>query len=107
MKKAHIGSNFEVFLAQEMKRRRISRTAFAGRMKTPRASIDRLFADNASAVSLQLLERAPSPWAANSRLNPPDRASDETARQQTRHWCDEEIAGRSFQAPLAAAHQDE
>ncbi len=41
-----------------MKRLRISRTALAGRMKTPRTSIDRLFADNDSAVSQQLLERA-------------------------------------------------
>ena len=80
MKKEHIGSDFDDFLAQEgllaeceagalkrviawqitqeMKRRRISRAALAGRMKSPRTSIDRLFADNDSAVSLQLLERA-------------------------------------------------
>jgi antitoxin HicB len=80
MKKEHLGSNFYDFLAQdgllaeceaaalkrvvarqiarEMKRRRISRATLAGRMKTPRTSIDRLFADNDSAVSLQLLERA-------------------------------------------------
>ena len=76
----HIGSNFDDFLAQEglladceagalkrvvawqlsqeMKRLRISRTTLAGRMKTTRPAIDRLFADNDSAVSLQLLERA-------------------------------------------------
>ena len=76
----HIGSNFDDFLvqeglladceagalkrvvawqlSQEMKRLRISRTALAGRMKTTRPAIDRLFADNDSAVSLQLLERA-------------------------------------------------
>ena len=80
MKKAHIGSNFDDFLAQvdllaeceagalkrlvawqlaqEMKRHRISRATLAGRMKTPRTSIDRLFADNDASVSLQLLERA-------------------------------------------------
>ena len=80
MKKEHIGSDFDAFLAQEgllaecnavalkrviawqitqeMKRRRISRATLAGRMKSPRTSIDRLFADNDSAVSLQLLERA-------------------------------------------------
>jgi hypothetical protein len=80
MKQEHLGSDFDDFLkqdgllaeceagalkrvvawqiAQEMKRRRISRTALAGRMKTPRTSIDRLFADNDSSVSLQLLERA-------------------------------------------------
>jgi antitoxin HicB len=45
-------------LAQEMKRRRISRATLAGRMKTPRAVVDGLFAGNDSAVSLQLLERA-------------------------------------------------
>ncbi len=76
----HIGSNFDDFLAQEnllaeceagalkrvvtwqiaeeMKRRRISRTTLAERMKAPRTAIDRIFADNDSAVSLQLLERA-------------------------------------------------
>ena len=80
MKKEHIGSNFDDFLAQEgllaeceagalkrvvawqiaqeMKRLRISRTVLAGRMKTPRTSIDRLFVNNDSSVSLQLLERA-------------------------------------------------
>ena len=76
----HIGSNFDDYLAQEnllaeceagalkrvvtwqiaeeMKRRRISRTTLAGRMKAPRTAIARLLADNDSAVSLQLLERA-------------------------------------------------
>ena len=80
MKQERIGSDFDDFLkqegvlaeceagalkrvvawqiAQEMKRRRISRTTLAGRMKTTRTSIDRLFTDNDSAVSLQLLERA-------------------------------------------------
>ena len=76
----HIGSDFDDFLAQEnllaeceagafqrvvtwqirqeMKRRRISRTALAGRMKTPRRTIDCLFAKNDTSVSLELLERA-------------------------------------------------
>src|SRR5665213_1886261 len=80
MNERHIGSDFDGFRAeegmlpeceasalkrvvawqitQEMKRRRISRAALAGKMKTPRTVIDRLFADNDSAVSLQLLERA-------------------------------------------------
>ena len=80
MNKKHIGLNFDDFLAQEgllaeceagalkrvvtwqiaqeMKRRRISRATLAGRMKAPRTTIDRLLADNNSAVSLQLLERA-------------------------------------------------
>jgi hypothetical protein len=80
MNERHIGSNLDDFLAregllaeceagalkrvvtwqiaQEMKRRRISRTALAGRMKAPRTAIDSLLADNDSTVSLQLLERA-------------------------------------------------
>ena len=36
----------------------MSRTTLAGRMKAPRTAVDRLFAANDSAVSLQLLERA-------------------------------------------------
>ena len=80
MKKEHIGSNFDEFLAQdgllaeceagalkrvvtwqlaqEMKRRRVSRATLAVRMKSPRTTIDRLFSDNDSTVTLQLLERA-------------------------------------------------
>ncbi len=80
MKKAHIGSDFDGFLQeegvlaeceavalrrvvtwqleQEMKRRRISRTTLASRMKTDRSTLDRLFADDESLVTLQLLERA-------------------------------------------------
>ncbi len=89
MKEEHIGSGFDEFLAQEklladcearalervvvwqlakeMKRRRISRTALAGRMKAPRTVVDRLFTQNDSAVSLRLLERAASPWGESSR----------------------------------------
>jgi len=80
MKKAHIGSNFDDFLQeeglladceagalrrvvtwqieQEMKRRRISRTKLASRMKTSRATLDQLFAENETPMTLQLLERA-------------------------------------------------
>ena len=80
MKKAHIGSDFDDFLRdegllaeceagafqrvvtwqleQEMKRRRVSRATLASRMKTDRPTLDRLFASDASTVSLQLLERA-------------------------------------------------
>lgn len=80
MKKAHIGSDFDGFLReegilaeceagahqrvvtwqieQEMKRRRISRATLASRMKTDRSTLDRLFAEDESPVSLQLLERA-------------------------------------------------
>jgi len=45
-------------LEQEMKRRRISRAKLASRMKTSRAALDRLFARDESAVTLQLLEQA-------------------------------------------------
>jgi antitoxin HicB len=76
----HLGSDFDDFLAQEgllaeceagarqrvvtwqiaqeMKRRRISRAALAKLMKTPRSSIDQLLAGNGSIISLELLERA-------------------------------------------------
>ena len=43
-------------IEREMKRRRISRSKLATRMKTSRAKLDRLFAPNDSSVTLQLLE---------------------------------------------------
>ena len=80
MKIEHIGSKFDDFLKeddllaeceagalqrvvawqleQEMKRRKISRTKLANRMKTNRAAVDRLFAKKQSSVTLQFLERA-------------------------------------------------
>src|SRR5713101_5854653 len=80
MKQEHIGSDFDAFLKQEgllaeceagalkrvvawqiereMKRRRISRAKLASRMKTNRATLDRLLAQNESSVTLQLLEQA-------------------------------------------------
>jgi antitoxin HicB len=80
MNKQHLGSDFDDFLKeegilaeceatahkrvvtwqleQEMKRRRISRTTLASRMNTSRATLDRLFADENSSVSLQLLDKA-------------------------------------------------
>jgi antitoxin HicB len=80
MKRGHIGSDFDDFLKQEgllaqceagalkrvvawqleqeMKRRRISRATLASRMKTNRARLDRLFAQDKSSVTLQLLEQA-------------------------------------------------
>jgi len=80
MKQAHIGSNFDEFLKQddllaeceagalkrvvawqierEMKRRKISRAKLAARMKTNRATLDRLFSEKESAVTLRLLEEA-------------------------------------------------
>lgn len=45
-------------ITQEMKRRRISRANLASRMKTSRTTLDRLFADEETPVTLQLLERA-------------------------------------------------
>jgi len=78
MKEQHIGSDFDDFLkqdgslaeceagalkrvvawqiAQEMKRRRISRAKLASRMKTSPATLDRLFAPDQSSVTIQLLE---------------------------------------------------
>lgn len=80
MKRAHIGSDFDGFLAedgllaeceagalkrvvawqleQEMKRRKLTRAKLASRMKTSRSVIDRLFAPDESSVTLQLLEQA-------------------------------------------------
>lgn len=80
MNKRHIGSDLDDFLKQEgllaeceagalkrvvawqieqeMKRRRITRTKLASRMKTQRNVLNRLFSENDSAVSIQLLERA-------------------------------------------------
>lgn len=80
MKKEHIGSDLDDFLKQEgllaeceagalkrvvtwqleqeMKRRRITRAKLAIRMKTNRNTLNRLFSENDSAVSLQLLEQA-------------------------------------------------
>lgn len=79
-KKAHIGSDFDNFrqqdgllaeweagalrrvvtwqIQQEKKRRRISRAKLASRMKTSRATLDQLFAEGETPVTLQFLERA-------------------------------------------------
>ena len=80
MNKEHLGSDFDGFLKQEgllaeceanalkrvvawqleqeMKRRRITRAKLASRMKTNLATLNGLFSENDSAVSLQLLEQA-------------------------------------------------
>ncbi|MBI4023884.1 MAG: XRE family transcriptional regulator [Verrucomicrobia bacterium] len=80
MKKQHLGSNLDDFLAEEgllaeceagalkrvvawqiereMKRRHISRTGLANRMKTSLAALDQLFAPDQSSVTIQLLEQA-------------------------------------------------
>ena len=79
MKRQHIGSDFDDFLKQEgllaereagalkrvvawqieqeMKRRRISRSKLASRMKTRRDVLDRLFAADESSVTLRVLEQ--------------------------------------------------
>ena len=80
MKQEHIGSNFDDFLKQdnllaeceagalkrvvawqierEMKRRKISRAKLASRMKTSRTTLDQLFSEEETPMTLQLLERA-------------------------------------------------
>ncbi|MGO8766505.1 MAG: Fis family transcriptional regulator [Limisphaerales bacterium] len=80
MNEKHVGSDLDDFLKQdgllaeceagalkrvvawqierEMKRRRITRAKLANRMKTSQAALDRLFSENDSAISLQLLEQA-------------------------------------------------
>ena len=80
MKQEHIGSKLDDFLKRdgllaeceasalrrvvawqierEMKRHKISSAKLASRMKTNRATLDRLFAQNESSVTLQLLEQA-------------------------------------------------
>jgi len=89
MKQAHMGLDFDDFLRQDgplaeceagalkrvvawqiervMKHRKISK--LASRMKTNRATLDRLFAQNESSVTLQLLEQAALALAASSRWN--------------------------------------
>jgi DNA-binding Xre family transcriptional regulator len=79
MHKQHMGSELDAFLEQdgllaeceagalrrvvawqleqEMKRRRITRAKLASRMKTDQRVLNRLFSENDSPVSLQLLER--------------------------------------------------
>ena len=80
MKQEHVGSDFDDFLKQdgllaeceagalkrvvawqierEMKRRKISRAKLASRMKTNRATLDRLFSEDKSSVTLHFLEKA-------------------------------------------------
>lgn len=80
MNRRHVGSNLDDFLdgegllaeceagalkrvvawqlEREMKRRRISRAKLASRMKTKRSTLNRLFSQDDSVVSLQLLEQA-------------------------------------------------
>ena len=80
MKKKHIGSNFDDFLreerlldvaeataikrviafqiAQEMKRRKLTKSEMASRMKTSRAALERLLDPTNSSVTLSTLERA-------------------------------------------------
>ena len=80
MKKKHLGSNFDDYLreeqlleaaegtavkrviafqiAQEMKRRRLTKTEMAGRMKTSRAALERLLDPGNPSVTISTLERA-------------------------------------------------
>ena len=82
MNKKHIGSNFDEFLrdeqllddveataikrviafqiAQEMKRRKLTKLEMASRMKTSRAALERLLDPTNPSVTLSTLERAAS-----------------------------------------------
>lgn len=82
MKKDHIGSDFDEFLkeenllevskaaaakrviafqiAQEMERRKLTKSEMASRMKTSRPALDRLLDPANSSVTLSTLERAAS-----------------------------------------------
>ncbi len=82
MNKKHLGSNFDDFLreeqlldvteatavkrviayqiAQEMKRRKLTKTEMASRMKTSRAALERLLDPSNSSVTLSTLEKAAS-----------------------------------------------
>jgi len=82
MKKKHIGSNFDDFLreeniyedvkaaaikrviayqiAQEMKRRKLTKSEMATRMNTSRAALERLLDPSNASVTLSTLERAAS-----------------------------------------------
>jgi antitoxin HicB len=82
MKRQHVGSNFDDFLreenlfdaaeatavkrviafqiAQEMKRRKLSKSEMASRMKTSRAALERLLDPGNRSVTISTLERAAS-----------------------------------------------
>ena len=82
MQKKHLGSTFDEFLreekllevveatavkrmiafqiAQQMKRRRLTKSAMASRMKTSRAALERLLDPANPSVTLSTLERAAS-----------------------------------------------
>jgi len=82
MNKKHMGSNLDDFLREEqllnsvetaavkrviafqiereMKRRKLTKTAMAGRMKTSRAGLERLLDPDNGSVTLLTLERAAS-----------------------------------------------
>ncbi|PIU91902.1 MAG: Fis family transcriptional regulator [Anaerolineae bacterium CG06_land_8_20_14_3_00_57_67] len=82
MNKKHIGSNFDDFLkeekiyeqvqaaavkrviayqiTEEMKKKKLTKTAMANRMKTSRAALERLLDPNNASITLFTLERAAS-----------------------------------------------
>lgn len=82
MNKKHIGSNFDDFLKEEeiyeqvqaaaikrvvayqiaeaMKKKKLTKTAMASRMKTSRAALDRLLDPENASITLFTLERAAS-----------------------------------------------
>lgn len=82
MNKKHIGSNFDNFLkeekiyekaqaaaikrvvayqiAEEMKKKKLTKTEMASRMKTSRAALERLLDPDNASITLMTLERAAS-----------------------------------------------
>lgn len=82
MNKKHIGSNFDNFLkeekiyekaqaaaikrvvayqiAEEMKKKKLTKTEMASRMKTSRAALERLLDPDNASITLMTLERAKS-----------------------------------------------
>jgi len=82
MNKKHVGSNFDAFLkeekiyekaqvaaikrvvayqiAEEMKKKKLTKTAMANRMKTSRAALERLLDPENASITLFTLERAAS-----------------------------------------------
>ena len=90
MNKKHIGENFDDFLheeglleeveavtikrvvsfqiAQEMKRRKVTKTEMTHRMKTSRAALERLLDPDNPSVTLSTLERAASALGKKLRI---------------------------------------
>ena len=66
---AAIKSVLAMQLAREMKRRHLSKSKLAAKMKTSRTQIDRLLDPDMTAVSLEVLQRAASAVGKELRVN--------------------------------------